>query len=104
MLPHKEPSIEELASNVFAPIQDLYLSLHELLCMKQNELQYPCSLICDFNCPKFSGQMNGDTVDSWIYSPLHLLQDMSQDGRGHEALDSHPTIGGNCTRLVGYST
>jgi hypothetical protein len=68
MLPRKEPSTEDSASTVSAPIQDLALALHELLRLQQRRAPTPMQLDTHFQLPKFLGQMNGEIVDSWIHN------------------------------------
>ena len=68
MLPRREPSIEDSASTVSAPVQDLAHALHELLRLQQCRATTPMQFDTRFQLPKFSGQMNGETVDSWLRS------------------------------------
>ena len=68
MPPHREPSTKDLTSTVFAPIQDLAHALHELLSLQQRQATTPMQLDTCFQLPKFSRQMNGETVDSWLRS------------------------------------
>jgi hypothetical protein len=68
MPPRREPSTEDSASTVSAPVQDLAHTLHELLRLQQRRATTPMQLDTRFQLPKFSGQMNGETVDSWLRS------------------------------------
>ena len=68
MPPRRKPSTEDSTSTVFAPIQDLAHALHELLRLQQCQATTPMQLDMRFQLPKFSGQMNGETVDSWLHS------------------------------------
>lgn len=68
MPPHREPSIEDSASTVSAPIQDLAHALRELLHLQQRQATTPMQLDTHFQLSKFFGQMNGETVDSWLHS------------------------------------
>ena len=53
---------------MFAPVQDLAHALHELLRLQQRQATTPMQLDTRFQLPKFSGQMNGEIVDSWLRS------------------------------------
>ena len=68
MPPRREPSIEDSTSNVSAPVQDLAHALHELLRLQQRRATTPMQLDTRFQLPKFLGQMNGETVNSWLRS------------------------------------
>ena len=68
MSPRREPSTEDSSFTVSAPVQDLAHALHEFLCLQQHQATTPMQLDTRFQLPKFSGQMNGETVDSWLRS------------------------------------
>ena len=68
MPPRRQPSTKDSASTVSAPVQDLAHALHELLRLQQRRATTPMQLDTRFQLPKFSGQMNGETVDSWLRS------------------------------------
>ena len=68
MLPHREPSTEDSTSIVFAPVQDLAHALHELLHLQQRQVTTPMQLDTHFQLTKFWGQMDGETLDSWLRS------------------------------------
>jgi len=56
-------------SHADSPVNDLARALHELITLQQQQ-RPPGQMQLDtrFQLPKFSGQMNGETVDSWIRS------------------------------------
>ena len=61
--------VRQEPSTVDSPINDLARALQELIMMQQQQCP-PGQMQLDtcFQLPKFSGQMNGETVDSWICS------------------------------------
>ena len=68
MLPRRETSTEDSTSIVYAPVQYIAHALHELLRLQQRRATTPMQLDTRFQLPKFLGQMNGETVDSWLRS------------------------------------
>jgi hypothetical protein len=68
MPPRREVSNEESSAATSTPIEELALALHELLRLQQRQTPVTMQLDTHFQLPKFIGQMNGETVDSWIRS------------------------------------
>ena len=68
MPPHREPPTEESSSTISAPVQDLAHALHELLRLQQRRATTPMQLDTCFQLPNFLGQMNGETMDSWLHN------------------------------------
>jgi len=48
--------------------QDLAEALHQLIQMQQRQPPAVLHLDARVQLPKFSGQMNGETVETWIWS------------------------------------
>jgi hypothetical protein len=68
MPPRPEPETKSSANNMSSVTQDLVNALHELIRMQQRQGLTPMQLDTRIQLPKYSGQMNGEVVDSWIYS------------------------------------
>jgi len=66
MPPHRE-NLGDESDTTSTPIQDLMLALNELMQLQRQQTS-PIMLDTRFQHPKFSRQMNGDMVDSWIRS------------------------------------
>ena len=69
MLPRQEHQEQPEPSPAASPVNDLARALQELITLQQQQRPPgPMQLDARFQLPKFSGQMNGETVDSWIRS------------------------------------
>jgi len=68
MPPRQEATPKDSTTGLYSPIQDLALALNELMHMQQRRSPASMQLDTCFQFPKFSGQMNGEAMDSWICS------------------------------------
>jgi hypothetical protein len=68
MLPRREASNEESSTDTSSLMKYLALALQELIRLQQRRPPATMQLDTHFQLPKVVGQMNGETMDSWICS------------------------------------